>query len=219
MVKMIVRFVLIIVTLVLVAVLGAVLLLVGQGQGLFNFGSPNYQNRAVVVLESVQQLSTLTTTRYNFSSVVTSERELPDLLAVLYGERLVLIAIGHVTAGVDLSQLTEADISLTDGTLALRLPAPALQDCFLNEGSSYVVSRDTGIFNRAAPNLDTEARRFAIAQFLRDAEARGVLDEAQEHARIAIEQFLRALQIDGVTAINVISTPPDPNAPLPDSCE
>jgi hypothetical protein len=219
MVKMIVRFVFWVVILVLVAVLGAVLLFVGQGQGLFNFGVPTYQNRAVVVLESVQQLSTLTTTRYNFSSVVTSERDMPDLLDVLYGERLVLIAVGHVTAGVDLSVLTQDDLSLADGTLTLRLPAPMLQDCFLNEGSSYVVSRDTGIFNRAAPNLDTEARRFAIAQFLADAQEQGVLEQAQAHARVAIEQFLRALQIDGVTTVNIVSTPPDPNAPLPSTCQ
>jgi hypothetical protein len=172
---------------------------------------------ATIVLERIQQLSQLTTTRYNFSSVVTSEREMPPLLASLYGERLVMVAVGSVTAGVDLGQLQEGDIVRDGDTLVINLPAPTLQECFLDENASYIVSRDTGVFARNAPNLDTEARRFAVEQFRVQALERNVLTEAAVQAQTVVSQFASALS--GVQTVRVNTAPPDPNAPLPASCQ
>jgi hypothetical protein len=214
-----IRLVFITLIIAMIGGLAVVLVLFGQAGGMFDFVSnPTYNINATVVLERIQRLSVLTTTRYNFSSLVISQREMPDILAGLYGESLVLVAVGHVTAGVDLAQLTEDDISLENGVLTLRLPPPTLQDCFLNEGSSYVVSRDTGIFNRAAPNLDTEARRFAVRRFVEDAADQNILDTAREQAQITIAEFLNLVQLEGIESVSVISQPPDPDSPLPDSC-
>lgn len=185
------------------------------------FGQPSYRNTATVVLQSVQQMSVLTTTRYNYSSMVTSEREMPPLLAGLYGERLVLVAVGHVTAGIDLSQLTNEDITLENGILTLTLPSPTLQDCFLNESASYVAQRDTGLFNRAAPNLDTEARRFAVLQFRDSALEANILAEVTTQAQASLGQFLQALPMDDVSQIVIQVAPADPNVPavLPLTCQ
>lgn len=207
------------VVVVVVATVVALTFLFSQQMGLLSFlGTPTYQNRAVVVLDSVQKMSVLTTTRYNFSSIITSEREMPPLLAALYGERQVLVAVGHVTAGIDLTQLTENDITIAGNTLTINLPPPTLQDCFLNEGASYVAERDTGIFARSAPNLEGQAREFAIGQFRQQAMDGGILAEVQRQSQVAIGEFIAALGIPGVTQINVTTAPPD-SATLPMTCQ
>lgn len=213
------RTVLLLLAVVVLSAAVATGILLLQQQGFLPWLGGDYQNRATVVLESIQQMSVLTTTRYNFSSVVTTEREMPPVLAALYGERQVLVAVGHVTAGIDLSLMGPEDVTLTNGVLTLHLPPPTLQDCFLNEGASYVLARDTGLFSQSAPQLEGQARQFAIRQFRETAMQEGVLSSVQQQATTALTEFVNLLDIDGVRSINIITTEPDALAPLPLSCQ
>lgn len=203
--------------LLLVVVVMAVLFVQQQGW-LPWLQQPNYRINATVVLERIQDMSMLTTTRFNYSSLVTSEREMPALLGALYGEKQVMVAVGYVVAGVEMGKITEADISWDDGVLSIKLPAPTLQDCFLDEQASYIVSRDTGVFSRSAPTLDTEARRFAIQQFRSAALEGGILEKAQEQSVEIIEQFINLLAVDSIKELKISVGMPDPNAPLPNTC-
>lgn len=213
------------VTLLLLSVLAVVIGVVYLGlqipQNVVGFFNPsNYPItiHADIILERVKTLSQLTTVRYNFSSVVSSEREMPDLLAALYGDHQVMIAVGHITAGVDLSSLSSGDIAIDGSTLTVRIPAAALQDCFLNEQLSYIASRETGIFAQPAPELDNSARRYAIEQFRVAAMNEDILDQAQAQAATIIREVLTLSTVGGITDVQVVTTPPDPNAPLPESC-
>jgi len=172
--------------------------------------------QATTVLEKVQAMSQLTTTRFNYSSLVTSQRELPGILAGLYGDKLVMVAVGHVTAGIDLRQLTAESVTRQGDTMTIRLPPPQLLDCFLDEQASYVVSRDTGLFARPAPNLDVSARRYAVGQFRDMALHDDIFAQVQTNAQVAITNFVSGL---GVRQVNVLTTPRDPDSPLPDSCK
>jgi hypothetical protein len=124
-----------------------------------------------------------------------------------------MVAVGHVNAGID---MTKANVTENAGIMTITLPPPELQDCFLDEKNSYVVSRETGVFARPAPNLDVEARRFAVAQFRDNALNADIYGEVQSHAQTVIGTFVSDL---GVKKFNIVITPPDPNAPLPDSCK
>lgn len=191
---------------------------------IFNPPPPVYNTLSTaLILDRVQGLSELTTTRHNFSNIVTSERELPSLLQALYRDKLTIVVVGHINAGIDLSQLSEQDIQLEGGVLTLRLPPPRLQDCFLNESESYVVSRETGLFASPAPNLDTEARRFAVREFRDAAIEKGILQAANEQAstviRSTLELFLNTVSPENINTVQIETTPPDPDAPLPESCQ
>lgn len=178
----------------------------------------SYSVNATVILDRVQQMSTLTTTRYSYSSVVTTERDMPDVLKLLYGEKLVMVAVGYITAGIDMTRIKPEDVTIAGNTLTVRLPAPALQDCFLDEGASYIISRDTGLFARSAPELDEESRRYAIEQFRNGALESGILLEAQSQAQIAIQQFIALLGNPQITSVNVLTSEPLPDATLPQTC-
>ena len=172
--------------------------------------------QGTVVLEKIQSMSQLTTMRFNYSSLITSQRELPGILAGLYGDRLVMVAVGHVNAGIDLRQLTPDSITRQGDTMTIRLPPPQLLDCFLNEQASYVVSRDTGLFARPAPNLDSAARHFAVGQFRDNALRDDIFVQVQTNSQVVITNFVQGL---GVKQVNVVTSPRDPNAPLPESCQ
>lgn len=171
---------------------------------------------ASVVLERIQGMSNLTSVRYNYSGVVTSEREMPELLQLLYGNKQVMIAVGHINAGIDLSRVTTSNIAIDGSTMIVQLPAPTLQDCFLNDQESYIMSQETGIFAEELPNLGTDARRYALEQFRDNALEEGILNEANLRAQTIIGELLKATAED--LTVQVLITQPDPNTPLPETC-
>lgn len=169
---------------------------------------------ATTLLNKVQALSSLTTTRYTFSTIVTTETDMPNWLKALYGQKQVMVAVGYITAGVDMKQAKANDVQTGD-TVSLTLPAPTLQDCILDEGKTYIAALDKGIFAPTNPTLDQESRRFAVQQ-LRQAAVNGeILTEAQTQARTAITEFINLV---GVANVQLNFLPADPNAPLPESC-
>jgi hypothetical protein len=80
-----------------------------------------------------------------------------------------------------------------------------------------VVSRQTGIFASGSLDLDSSARSFAIIQF-RDAAIReNILEEANVNAQTAIEEFLKLVEPENMR-IEVVTLPPDPSSPFPETC-
>lgn len=188
---------------------------------IFNPPPPTYVfDTSALVLEKVKTISQLTTTRYNYSSIVTATSEMPALIQALYGRQLVLIATGHINAGVDLNQLKPQDVTFADGVLTITLPAPSLQDCFLNEQETRVVSQTGGPFAHTTGqnDLDEESRRYAVRQFRDMALEEGILDEARIRAEVTIQQFVGALGINTVKNVKISTRLPDSSPPLPASC-
>jgi len=171
----------------------------------------------VPTVERVQALSQLTTTRYNYANIITGQTDMPAILSRLYGESLVMVAVVHIDAGIDVSQITEEDIVYdeTTQTVTITLPAPTLQDCFLDEGESYVAQRQTGVFALPSPTLDTTTRRFALAQFRDKAIEDGILNDAAAEAVAVVSEFLGTVS-EAQISVNI--EPVTANAPLPETC-
>src|SRR5579871_3799161 len=161
--------------------------------------------QATTVLDRIQTLSDVVTTRYNYSSLVTSQRDMPGLLSALYGDKELMVAVGHINAGIDMTRITASNITRQGDAMTIQLPPPQLLDCFLDEQSSYVVSRDTGVFAKPAPNLDQEARRYAVSQFRDMAIKADIYSEVQTHAQTVVQDFVTGL---GIKQVTVQTTPP-----------
>lgn len=205
------------VLLIVIAVL-IIGLLFAYGRGLIPGLAPSYTLNVTIIRDQIQQLSTLTTTRFSYSSLVTTERDMPDFLKLLYGEQQVMVAVGHVTAGIDMTQIKPEDVQFTAGTLSIRLPAPALLDCFLDENATYIAAENTGLFARPASSVDVETRRYAVRQFRTAALENDILGNAQAQAQTAVRAFIELLALPGLTNLQLTITTPDPNAPLPATC-
>ncbi len=170
---------------------------------------------ATTILNKIQSLSSLTTTRYTFSTIVTTESDMPDWLKAIYGQKQVMVAVGYITAGIDMKQAKASEIQNGE-SLTLTLPAPTLQDCILDEGKTYIAALEKGLFAPANPTIDQESRRFAVQQLRQSAIEGNILTEAQTQAQTAITDFVTLV---GVPNVQINFLPADPNAPLPESCK
>jgi hypothetical protein len=171
----------------------------------------------IPTVERIQALSEVTTMRYNYANIITGQTEMPALLASLYGESLVMVAVGHIEAGINIGDIIEDDISYNDeeNTLTIVLPATTLQDCFLDESQSYIAQRNSGIFAQPSPNLDTATRRYAVAQFRDMALEDGILDDAAEQTLSVIHEFLVSTT---EVQLNIRMQPISQDAPFPETC-
>ena len=115
---------------------------------------------------------------------------LPKFLA---GERLLLVVYGEVTAGIDLSRIDAADIIVSGQTIRMRISAPEVFVTRVDNERTRVYSRETGLFTRVDPDLESDVRREAERQVRQAALDNGILRIAAANARTTMTSFLRGL--------------------------
>ncbi len=169
-------------------------------------GMPNIftdTSRASVVKE-IQGLNRLETASYTVEKIVEAGQEGNVFQDLLYGDRLLLIAHGKVTAGIDLSQITEEDISVNGDKLIVHTPAPMIFSSSLDNSQTSVYDRSQGILSSGNKDLESEARRAAERSIWQAACDAGILDEARRNAQ---ERLAQLFQFAGF--IEVVITVPE----------
>ncbi len=146
-------------------------------------------------LERVRSLARLQTTSFFLSTVVEVDRP-PDW--PFTGQRLLLVAYGRVTAGVDLSKIQETDVEVVNDRVIVHLPPAEIFDVYLEEDKTYVYDYEKGIFARYDKTLETQARRRAVEEFQASALANGILEEARDRAQWEIQRLLLLLGYEAV---------------------
>lgn len=149
------------------------------------------------VVEKVQLLNRLETVEYSLDTVVEGDESNPVLPDALAGDKLLMIVHGTTIAGVDLSQLKPESVQITEGgngrSIHLTLPPSQVFLTTLDNAKSRVYSRDTGIFVKADPNLETTVRAKAQAELQQAALSDGILDAASKNARTTVTALLEGL--------------------------
>jgi hypothetical protein len=160
-------------------------------------GRPLTVVSAPTVVEKIQRLNLLETVVYSLDTVVESNESsavFPDALA---GDRLLMIVHGQTIAGVDLSKLKPEDVQITEAAgrreVSLTLPPSEVFVTTVDNQKSRVYTRDTGLFVKADPNLETITRQKAEAQLQQAALSDGVLDAASKNARATVVAMLEGL--------------------------
>lgn len=160
-------------------------------------GRPMTVISAPDVVERVQRLSRLETVVYSLDSVVESKESSTLLPDALGGDRLLMIVHGQTIAGVDLAQLKPESVQITEGRhgRAIRLTLPPSQVFLtsIDNGRTRVYSRETGLFVRADPNLESQTRVRAQAELQTAALGDGILDAASRNARETVKAMLSGL--------------------------
>lgn len=200
---------------ILIFLFGIFLMRFGVLDAILGYDRPPIVN-LTTVLERIQLVSELTTVRYTYSNIITVERDLPPLLQGLYRDRLVLVAVGHITAGIDLSKLSADDVQVSGDIVNIAIPAPELFDCFFSEPDSYIATRDTGLFAAPAKDLDLNARLFAIRQFRNAALEKGILTEAAQEAENVLANLIGAFYPDSTVVVTVKEA--EGELTMPDTC-
>jgi len=157
----------------------------------------------VTVIRQIRSLSRLETVSYKIEKVITAQNgEGP--LGFLFEDKLLLVAVGEVIAGVDLGRMADPDVQVVDNAVTVRLPSSEIFIATLNNDDTFVYDRQTGLLGQQV-DLETLARQTAEDEILRAAIADGILDTAQKNGEQVIRKLLEALGFEDIT---IITAPP-----------
>lgn len=122
---------------------------------------------------------------------------------VLFGDKILLIANGKVTAGFDLSKLDDSNIKIEGSTLRLTLPAPEILVSRLDNEKTRVYDRKLGYLTQGDKDLESVARLSAENSIRTAACEGGILQSAASNARNQLSALIKAF---GYTTV-VITIP------------
>lgn len=162
----------------------------------------------VTILQSINDEARLITVSAEYEKIVRAERQ-TDVLWGLIGEKMIFVAYGKVLAGVDLSQMSEADIQVLDlTTVQVHLPDAEIFDDLpvLDNEKSYVYDRDKGVFASVDAELETQVRQMGEAAILAAAKDSDLLNRANLNAQQEMLKIFQALGFENV--IFMVKTPP-----------
>jgi hypothetical protein len=173
----------------LIAALIVALMIVRRG------AEPKFANTPSVIVQ-IQALSELVTVKYVVEKVVFAEAAKTTTLDNLLpgrDDKLTLLALGVVKAGVDLSGVRPEDVSASGGSIRITIPRAALTDQYLDEKATQVMDRRTGLLRAYDQKLEQQARQEALNEIVRAARVNGIVREADERARQQITTLLKSL--------------------------
>ncbi len=164
-------------------------------------GQPTQNSEAVV--QGIQRLNELATVKYTTQVIVTEEQNprilqqpLPEFLT---GEKVLLMAVGEVQAGIDLEELGQRDVQVEGQRVTIDLPQARILDSSLDEDKTKLYDRDRGLLRiRGNDALLEEARRDAEDRMVEAARQNGIVEQAQNNAEESLRAFVTSLGYEDV---------------------
>ncbi|CAN5738880.1 hypothetical protein BH23ACT5_BH23ACT5_16060 [soil metagenome] len=157
------------------------------------FQAEPYEEIGPVVVRSIRDLANLTTVEQVQYTIVEKGTD-GGFLSWARGDSLQLFAVARIGAGVDLSSVSVRSFDLgEDGVVELEVPRAEVQYVAVDNAATQILDRDTGLFTRGDPRLETDARRLAEDVLQQAALDAGILETAEANAREVITNFLLTL--------------------------
>jgi len=164
-------------------------------------GSGILVNRThTAVVTRIQQLNKLETSVFTIEKIIEARTSGTIFQRFLFGDNILLIAQGSVTAGVDFSKLSEDQIRIRGKSITITLPATEIFASDLDESKTQVYNRMQGLLTKGNKDLESNARAAAEDEIRAAACEAGILTEAADSAKIQMTALLQAL---GFTTIEV----------------
>jgi hypothetical protein len=177
-----------------------------------SFGNPfrteTVDRSSPAVLKAIQDLRRFEAASGHFEVIVDVEKDTRFVPAAIRGERVLFVAVGTVDAGVDFTGVDKKAIEVSDDRrrVVIDLPRARFFDARVDPERSYVYDRDRGLIDRVAslfqdsPTGERELYVLAEAKLLSAARnGSGILRQAEQNTRLALEGMLRALGFRVVT--------------------
>jgi hypothetical protein len=155
------------------------------------------------VVSAIKSLARLETTAFHIEHVVDlADHETRGWGLVEAKDAILLVAVGDVIAGVDLSKVTAADVDadFAQKRVSVTLPAPEVFSAQLDEQATHVFSRHTDVLASRHEDLEGRARKEAQRSMEKAARDAGALDKARQGAEASVRALLEAA---GFTEVDV----------------
>lgn len=144
------------------------------------------------VVQQVQTLSELVTVKYVMQKVeiVDSPPESTVGKFIQGDNKVLLLAQGIVKAGIDLKKLQPGDVTISGKKISIKLPTPRITDAYLDDSQTKIIERTTGFLRSLDKDLEQVTRQNAVDDIRRGAQANGILNDANDRARLELAAFL-----------------------------
>ncbi len=186
----------------LVAVVAGIVLL-WLPRGLSDRGTSVRSTPSVVM--AVRDLARLESVEYHVERVI----DVRDRQSAFFGlvntqDAILLVAVGAVTAGVDLSLLRDGDVTVdpAHGTARVTLPPATVLSTRLDNARSWVYARTTDLLAQRHEDLESRARLEAERTLQQTAIDSGILDRARTNAERTVAALVRSLGYADVTVVS-----------------
>jgi hypothetical protein len=152
-----------------------------------------------------RSLGNLSTVEYNSSTIVERQRPKPGIAGTLLGEdRIMLMAVGRVRAGVDLAKIKDSDVQIEGNRIRLRLPKVEVFSVELLPNQSRIYDSERSWLFSQYEGLELEAMEEARLKLLAEARAdTQMLKIAESMARLQLREFLEKA---GFERVEILTT-------------
>ena len=152
-----------------------------------------YEEIGPVVISSIRDMSNLTTVETGQYTIVDKGTD-QGWLEWARGDSLQLFAVARIGAGIDMSGISVQNVSLDDqGVVEITVPNAEIQYVSVDNEATQILDRETGLFTKGDPRLETDARQVAEEVLVQAAVDDGVLADAEANARQVLTDFLLGL--------------------------
>ncbi len=164
-------------------------------------GEPTQTSESVVL--GVQRLNELATAKQVIQVIITEEENarilqqpLPEFLT---GEKILLVAVGDVEAGINLDELGEDDVQVEEKKVTIDLPEARILGSSLDEDKTELYDRDRGLLKiRGNDTLLEDARRDAEDTMVGVARENDIIEQARNNAEDSIRVLVDSLGYEEV---------------------
>lgn len=145
------------------------------------------------VVVAVRGLARLETVAFHMERVVALQDRQSRLFGLVQADdEILLIAVGDVTAGVDLADLSPEAVQVDPvrGTAKLRLPTPTVFSARLDNQRTRVYARQTDLLATRVEAIESRARQKAEVGIRQAALDAGILHHAQRNAAVTLSALV-----------------------------
>ena len=151
-----------------------------------------------------EELGYLTSIEFTSTAIIEKEREKSRVRGVLGADRVLLMAVGEVQAGVDLSQVQSSDFQIDGASLTVILPRASVTSVELLPGESRIYDSQHSWAFSEYEGLEKDALEEARGQLRENIESnKSMMSLAETLARLQLSDFLRKA---GFTQVNIVFT-------------
>lgn len=150
------------------------------------------------VLEKIKQISQLDTVEMYFNEILDYREAITinDFEVPFTEKSFIFVVKARVQSGIDLAALTEEDIQIVDKKITLSLDKAKITAKEILEYRAY--AEKDGFLNPVTNEDTLNTLNEFLIRLERQAEENGILDKAEENAKLALEGFLSLIGYDEV---------------------
>ena len=134
---------------------------------------------------------------YTATTVVEKERKKSGIGGVLGSDRVLVMVVGRVQVGVDLTEITRRDVEIEGTAIELLLPPAEIVSVELLPDQSRVYESDRSWLFSEYDGLEIEAMEEARTQLMTPNP--GMLELAETLARLQLQEFLQKIGYQEIT--------------------